>query len=184
MLITNVLIALVVFATSFLMAWLSGVDIALGNYLWLPMGAKVLAFLLFGLWAFPGVLLGSLMSGFLLYDFWNVNPIYGPLGSLVGALAPMLAILIMQFFRLSNFFNDGMKVQFGHVLFLVILSSLINTLFKLFIYLNKVTDLNGQAIDPVQFIQNYLAGDILGGFVFIYIVFKFFTPQLVKHKLI
>ncbi|MCH9646315.1 MAG: hypothetical protein K0U08_06705 [Proteobacteria bacterium] len=184
MLITNVLIALVVFATSFLMAWLSGVDIALGNYLWLPMGAKVLAFLLFGFWAFPGVLLGSLMSGFLLYDFWNVNPIYGPLGSLVGALAPMLAILIMQFFRLSNFFNDGMKVQFGHVLFLVILSSLINTLFKLFIYLNKVTDLNGQAIDPVQFIQNYLAGDILGGFVFIYIVFKFFTPQLVKHKLI
>ncbi|MCH9712001.1 MAG: hypothetical protein K0U20_05180 [Proteobacteria bacterium] len=184
MLITNVLIALVVFATSFLMAWLSGVDIALGNYLWLPMGAKVLAFLLFGFWAFPGVLLGSLLSGFLLYDFWNVNPIYGPLGSLVGALAPMLAILIMQFFRLSNFFNDGMKVQFGHVLFLVILSSLINTLFKLFIYLNKVTDLNGQAIDPVQFIQNYLAGDILGGFVFIYIVFKFFTPQLVKHKLI
>ncbi len=148
------------------------------------MGAKVLAFLLFGFWAFPGVLLGSLLSGFLLYDFWNVNPIYGPLGSLVGALAPMLAILIMQFFRLSNFFNDGMKVQFGHVLFLVILSSLINTLFKLFIYLNKVTDLNGQAIDPVQFIQNYLAGDILGGFVFIYIVFKFFTPQLVKHKLI
>ena len=184
MLITNVLIALVVFATSFLMAWLSGVDIALGNYLWLPMGAKVLAFLLFGLWAFPGVLLGSLMSGFLLYDFWNVNPIYGPLGSLVGALAPMLAILIMQFFRLSNFFNDGMKVQFGHVLFLVILSALINTLVKLFIYLNKVTYLDGQAIDPVQFIQNYLVGDILGGFVFIYIVFKFFAPQLVKHKLI
>ena len=184
MLTINALIALVVFATSFLMAWLSGVDIALGNYLWLPMGAKILAFLLFGFWAFPGVLLGSLMSGFLLYDFWNVNPIYGPLGSLVGVCAPMLAILIMRFFRLSDFFNEGLKIQFGHVLFLVILSALINTLFKLFIYLNKVSHLNGQTIDVAQFIQSYLVGDILGGIVFIYIVFKFFAPQLVNHKLI
>lgn len=184
MLTINAFIALIVFATSFLMTWLSGVDIAIGNYLWLPIGAKILAFLLFGLWAFPGVLVGSLMSGFLLYDFASVNPIYGPLGSLVGVVAPMLAIIIMRFFRLSNFFNKEQKVQFGHVIFLVILSAFINTLFKLFIYLNKVTHLDGQTIDAVQFIQSYLVGDIIGGIVFIYIAFKFFSPQLLKNKLI
>ncbi|MDC1104965.1 hypothetical protein OAS61_01115, partial [Candidatus Thioglobus sp.] len=84
------------------MSWTNGIDITLGNYLWLPMGAKILAFLLFGLWALPGVLLGSLMSGYILYNFLNVDPIYGPLGSLIGTFAPMSAILIMRYFNLST----------------------------------------------------------------------------------
>jgi integral membrane sensor domain MASE1 len=75
MFVINTIIALVIFLTSALMSWTNGIDITLGNYLWLPMGAKILAFLLFGLWALPGVLLGSLMSGYILYNFLNVDPI-------------------------------------------------------------------------------------------------------------
>ncbi len=51
MFVINTIIALVIFLTSALMSLTNGIDITLGNYLWLPMGAKILAFLLFGLWA-------------------------------------------------------------------------------------------------------------------------------------
>jgi hypothetical protein len=107
------------------MSFLYGNDIAIGNYLWLPMGAKILAYLLFGTWAFFGVLIGSLMSGIFLYDFWHGNEVYGPLGTLVGVLAPLAAIAIMRYFDLSTVITVG-KINFRHVIFLVILSSLPN----------------------------------------------------------
>ena len=98
------------------MSFLYGNDIAIGSYLWLPMGARVLAYLLFGAWAFFGVLIGLLMSGIFLYDFWHGNEVNRPLGTLVGVLAPLAAIIIMRYFQLSTFFTDG-KINFRHVLF-------------------------------------------------------------------
>jgi hypothetical protein len=180
----NIVIALVIFSTSALMSWMHGIDITLGHYLWLPMGAKILAFLLFGLWALPGVLLGSLMSGYILYDFLNVDPVYGPLGTLVGAFAPMIAILIMRYFHLSNFFDNDKKLEFRHVIFLIVLSSIINTLSKLFIYLGRVSGPNNHQIDSTEFILSYLTGDILGGIVFIMLTIKIFMPILLRFKLI
>ncbi|MCS5589071.1 MAG: hypothetical protein NZ824_03780 [Candidatus Thioglobus sp.] len=181
--VNNIVIAIVVFLTSAMMSFMYGADITIGNYLWLPMGAKILAFLLFGVWAFPGVLLGSLMSGIFLYDFWSGNTFYGPLGTLAGAVAPMLAIMIMHYFRLSDFFDKD-KIIFKHVIFLIILSSLINTLTKLFLYIDKVNDVDGKDVDAVQFIQSYLVGDILGGIVFIVIVLKLLPRTLRKPKLV
>ncbi|HAD99271.1 MAG TPA: hypothetical protein DCG46_04925 [Gammaproteobacteria bacterium] len=183
MYINNIIIAIVVFLTSALMSFMYGIDITIGNYLWLPMGAKVLAFLLFGLWAFPGVLLGSLMSGIFLYDVWSGNTFYGPLGTLVGVLAPLFAIMIMRYFRLSNFFDEGV-INFRHVLFLIILSSLINTLTKLFLYIDKVRDIDGKEVDALNFIQSYLTGDILGGIAFVIIVLKLLLPFLRNRKLV
>lgn len=165
------------------MSFMYGIDITIGNYLWLPMGAKILAFLLFGLWAFPGVLLGSLMSGIFLYDAWNGNTFYGPLGTMAGVIAPMLAIMTMRYFRLSEFFDKD-KIVFGHVIFLIILSSLINTLTKFFLYADKVKNIDGKEVDAIQFIQSYLTGDILGGVVFIVVVLKLLMPTLRKLKII
>jgi len=164
------------------MAQLFSIDITVGNYLWLPIGAKILAFLLFGFWAFPGVLIGSLMSGIFLYDSWNGNTIYGPLGTLAGVLAPMFAIGIMRFFSLSNFFEGG-KLVYGHIIFLVILSSLINTLTKLFLYFDKIEGVDGAEVDALKFLESYLTGDILGGLVFVFVAIKIFLPSIVKHKL-
>jgi len=179
---TTLITAAVVFLTSDLMSHFDAGDITIGNYLWLPMGAKILAFLLFGFWAFPGVLLGSLMSGVFLYDSWNGNAFYGPLGTLVGVMAPMLAIVVMRFFHLSNFFKDG-KLVYGHIIFLVILSSLINTISKLFLYVDKVKGIDGKEVDAIQFIQSYLTGDILGGMVFVFVVIKLFLPVIIRNKL-
>jgi hypothetical protein len=176
---SNFAIIAVVYLTSALMSWMYGVDITIGNYLWLPMGAKVLAFLLFGVWALPGVLIGSLMSGMFLYDFWSGNTFYGPLGTLVGVFAPMAAIMIMKHFHLSSFFDDA-KINFRHVLFLIILSSVINTLAKLFLYIDKVENIDGKSVDALNFIQSYLTGDILGGIVFVFIVLKILLPVVIK----
>ena len=183
MFINNIIIALVVFSTSALMSYMYGIDITIGNYLWLPMGAKVLAFLIFGFWVLPGVLVGSLMSGIFLYDFWSGNTFYGPLGTLAGVLAPFFAIMIMRYFRLSTFFDKD-KINFQHVIFLIILSSLINTLTKLFLYIDKVKDIDGKEVEALNFIQSYLIGDVLGGIVFVFVVLKLLLPSLRKLKLI
>ena len=179
---SNFVIIAVVYLTSALMSWMGGVDITIGNYLWLPMGAKVLAFLLFGIWALPGVLIGSLMSGMFLYDFWSGNTFYGPLGTLVGVFAPLLAIMVMKYFHLSSFFDD-VKINFRHVLFLIILSSVINTLAKLFLYMDKVKSISGQGVDALHHIQRFLPGDILGGIVFVFIVLKVLLPVVIKFGL-
>ena len=179
---SNFVIITVVYLTSALSSWIYGVDITIGSLLWLPMGAKVLAFLLFGIWALPGVLIGSLMSGMFLYDFWSGNTFYGPLGTLVGVFAPLLAIMIMKHFHLSSFFDDT-KINFRHVLFLIILSSVINTLVKLFVYIDEVKNIDGKSVDALQFIQTYLPGDILGGIVFVFIVLKILLPVVIKFGL-
>ena len=183
MLVINLVIATVVFLTSALMSYMYGIDFTIGNYLWLPMGAKVLAFLLFGVWALPGVLLGSLMSGMFLYDFWSGNTFYGPLGTLVGVFAPMAAIMIMRFFHLSSFF-DEVKINFRHVIFLIVLASIINTLAKLFLYIDKVKDIDGKEVNAITFIQSYLTGDILGGLVFVFVFLQVLLPYLIKRKLL
>ncbi len=146
------------------------------------MGVKILAFLLFGIYALPGVLLGSLMSGVFLYDSWNGYTFYGPLGTLAGVLAPLMAIAIMKYFYLSKFFENG-KLIYGHIIFLVILSSLINTLTKLFLYYDKVKGIDGKEIDVLLFLQSYLLGDMLGGLVFVFITIWIFLPSIIKHKL-
>lgn len=183
MLVNNLSIATIVFLTSALMGYMSGFDFTIGNYLWLPMGAKVLAFLIFGFWALPGVLLGSLMSGVFLYDFWSGNTFYGPLGTLAGVLAPFFAIMIMRYFRLSDFFDKD-KIVFQHVIFLIILSSLINTLTKLFLYIDEVKNIDGKEVEALNFIQSYLIGDVSGGIVFVIIILQFLLPSLRKSKLI
>ena len=156
------------------------VDISVGNYIWLPMGAAILAPLLFGFKSFPGVLIGYVLATFITKGgTWEAIHIYSYLGKLIDSLAPIVSILMMRFFRLSDFFDSG-KINYAHVMFLVVLASLLATLAKVFVY-----PMNGKIIeDPVLFIQSYLFSDILGGVVFIYVALKVFAPKLIKNKLI
>jgi hypothetical protein len=99
------------------------------------------------------------------------------MGRLISSLAPLAAIMTMDAFHVSNFF-DGEKINFKNIVFLIFLSSLLSTLAKFFVYpINLETITN-----PVLFIQSYLLGDMIGGIVFVYIVVKL-LPQLVKTKL-
>jgi hypothetical protein len=104
------------------------------------------------------------------------------MGTLIGVLAPMVAISIMSLFHLSNFFNDS-KIVYGHIIFLVILSSLINTITKLFLFFDKVKGVDDKEVDALQFILSYLTGDILGGLVFVLLAVKIFLPVIIRNKL-
>ncbi len=156
------------------------VDISIANYIWLPMGAAILAPLLFGFKSFPGVLLGYFLATFITKGgVWEAVHIYSYMGKFIDSLAPIISIVIMRYFRLSDFFDSG-KANYSHIMFLVVLSSVMATLAKVFVY-----PMQGKLIpDPVLFIQSYTASDILGGVVFIYLALKIFAPKLIKNKLI
>ena len=130
-----------------------------GNLVWLPIGAVSLCYLLFGFRIFIAVFLAITYSSIWFHDstFDGINILH-----LVGTFAPLLAIASMKFFKLSNFF-DGGKVVFQHLLFLAILTALYNTLMKFFVYsyLSSLGE-DSQSIDAMQFIKNYLIGDVLG----------------------
>ncbi len=156
------------------------INISIANYIWLPMGAAILAPLLFGFKTFPGVVLGYFLATFITKGgIWEVIHIYSYMGKFIDSLAPIVSIMLMRFFHLSDFFDSG-KANYAHIMFLVVLSSLLASLAKVFVY-----PMHGKIIeDPVLFVQSYTASDILGGIVFIYIALKLFAPKLIKEKLI
>ena len=108
---------------------------------------------------------------------------------LVGTFAPLLAIASMKFFKLSNFF-DGEKIVFQHLLFLAILTALYNTIIKFFVYSYlSLADQSVPAINALQFIKNYLIGDVLGClsvllFAALVVVpgIRYFAPKLVPSE--
>ena len=178
--IYNLISLVAIFVSRMIIVPFDHVDISIGNYIWLPMGVAIMAPLLFGFKSFPGVLAGYFLAVFVIKGgVWEAVHYYSYLGKFIDSVAPIASILMMRFFHLSDFFGSG-KVRYSHVMFLVVLSSLVATLAKVFVY-----PMNGKIIpDPSLFIQSYLLSDILGGVVIVYIVFKFFTPQLIKNKLI
>jgi hypothetical protein len=104
---------------------------------------------------------------------------------LMGTIAPLLAIASMKFFKLSNFF-EGAKLVFQHLLFLVILTALYNTLMKFFAF----SYFDNFSINAVKFIQGYLLGDILGCLTVLFFAalvivpeIRYFAPKLIPSDL-
>jgi hypothetical protein len=105
--------------------------------------------------------------------------------SFSGAIGPALAIASMRFFRLSNFF-DGERLVFHHLLFLAILTALLNTLIAFFVSSYIIS--NGQVdetINATDFLRNYLLGDILGCLLVLFFAalvvvpfIKYFFPKI------
>ena len=155
-----------------------------GNLIWLPLGAVSLCYLLFGFRIVLAVFLAIMFSA----HWFHGEPLFiftKNIVHLVGTLAPLLAIASMKFFKLSNFF-EGNKLVFQHLLFLVILTALYNTLMKFFAF----SYFDNFSINAVKFIQGYLLGDILGCltillFAALVIVpgIRYFAPQLIPSDI-
>jgi len=174
---SNLIVFAMVFIARMIIVPFDATDLSIGNYLWLPLGAVVMSYLLYGYKVFPGVFLAYILATVILKGSWDAISIYSYMGRLISSLAPLAAIMLMNAFHVSNFF-DGAKINFKNIIFLIFLSSLLSTLAKFFVY-----PINPETItDPVLFIQSYLMGDIIGGIVFVYIVVKL-LPQLVKTRL-
>ena len=104
-------------------------------------------------------------------DSWGGNLFIGMLSACAGAVAPILAMGFMNLTHVSDFSNLS-KIDFRHVLFLVVFTSVISALLKFFVYTQDVT-LN---INAVTFITHYIRGDVIGGLVVIYLALGFIVP--------
>ena len=143
-----------------------------GNFIWLPLGAVSLCYLLFGFRIFIAVFMAITFSSVWFHDasFDGIKIVH-----LVGTLAPLLAIASMKFFKLSNFF-EGSKLVFQHLLFLAILTALFNTLMKFFAF----SYIDNISINAVKFIQGYLLGDILGCLTILFFAALVIVPGIRK----
>ena len=160
----------------------------IGNLIWLPLGAMSLCFLLFGFEVIFAVLFATQLAEFLFHGepFFNQITL---LQNVSGVIGPILAIASMRFFKLSNFF-DGEKIIFHHLIFLAILTALLNTLIAFFVTSFIVS--NNQdigAINATQFLKNFLIGDILGCLIVLFFaalivvpVIKYFFPKHVPKE--
>ncbi|MCH9646314.1 MAG: MASE1 domain-containing protein [Proteobacteria bacterium] len=175
----NLIAFMSVFSMAYVMTWFGTFEAEVGHYLYLPLGAKILMYLLFGYRVFPGIIAACFAGGIVLMNAWNDNLLIGMMSACAGAIAPIVAMCIMKRTRVSNFANLG-QVDFRHVLFLIVFSSVISALLKFFVYTQDLT-LN---IDAVTFITHYITGDVLGSLLVIYLtlhvivpIFKGFLPQ-------
>ncbi len=160
----NIVAFVLVIISSLIIERTTHIEISIGNLLYLPMGAAIYSYLLYGFGVLPGLAAANTLVGYFLWGNWFGIGLTGFFGHVViGSLAPIAAMMIMKLFHLSNFFDDG-DLNFRHVIFLVILTALINALLKFFIFMNALPEFHA----PVQFILTHFVSNTLGGLVFIY----------------
>ena len=168
LLFTNNLIAfLAIFLASVTMKYFSGFDAEIGSYLYLPIGAKILVFLLFGRQVLPGVMASCIFCGVVLFGSWGGNFAWGAVGALMGALAPLISMWFIQKLKMIDFSNLK-DIDFRHILFLIFFTAIIHALSRFVIYAKSEVF----SISPIDFLSHYLVGDMLGGIVVIWTVLK------------
>jgi|ETNmetMinimDraft_9_1059917.scaffolds.fasta_scaffold13429_2 hypothetical protein len=169
----NAIAFLGVFIAAYTMTLFGEYDIEIGHYLYLPLGAKIIMYLLFGFTVLPGILFACVFSGIVLFNSWNDHLVLGTLAACAGVLAPIITMLLMRLLRVCNFSNL-VNIDFRNVLLLIVLSSVISAVLKFFVYMQSVT-LN---LDTIDFITHYILGDVFGSLVVVYLVLKVLVPIL------
>ena len=173
-LIENSIAFMMVYVAALMMVYQSDFDVQIGSYLYLPIGAKILAFLLFGRSVLPGVIASCIFCGVFLFNAWGGHFIYGVIGASVGAVAPLISMWIIEKFKIASY-SSLSGINFRHVLFLVLFTSVIHSLSRFVLYAKSgVFDIN-----PVDFLQHYIVGDIIGGIVVIWMVLKI-VPSIIS----
>jgi integral membrane sensor domain MASE1 len=174
----NLLALVAVFVSRYLIVPMDHFNSDIGNYLWLPMGAVILSYLLFGFRVFPGVLLGYLLAEVVVEGGTNNIAQHEIISRTINTLLPLLSIWLMGKFNFSNFITDN-KLNYVQLVPLVVLSAFTTTIAKV-----------GLLYAPEQFsagkvyFQSYVQGDILGGLLFIVVIFTVFSPALIRNKII
>ena len=177
-LVNNLAVLLLVFFVTLING---DVEAIAGTQIWLQIGMITLCYLLFGYRVFFGVVAAIELSGLLIWH-WDTSSPLNHLIAVVGAISPLLALASMRVFKLSSFF-DGEQLVFQHVIFLIILTALYNTLIKFFVYTtiqNNFFPLDSATVNisATEFIQSYLYGDILGGLVILFFATLLIEPMV------
>jgi len=137
---------------------------AIAGLMDLSTGARLGALLLFGLSAFPGILAGTLLASVIYADPTSIHAGVATYNAIAEAFAPLVALLMMQQFKLSNFYTAE-SIYYPHVLFLCILTALFAS-FSQFLVLVKVEHGMPEVFNFSSYMGSILLGDLLGTLVF------------------
>ena len=175
----NLIAFVAVFVSRYIIIPFDHYNIAVANYLWLPMGASILAILLFGNRVFFGVLAGYLLAAFIIKGGFDMAYINSYLGKVIDSLAPIVAIWIMSKFNIKEYFFNGNPLYL-RMLPLILITVFIANGAKLIVY-----PMNGKVInDWVWFFQSYSLSATLGSIVFIVVALAIFKPTLIRRNII
>ena len=136
----------------------------IGGLLDLPSGARLGALLLFGMTSFPGTLAGTLLSSAIYTDPMSIYAGIVFYDSIAVATGPLIALLMMQQFKLSNFYTSK-GIYFPHVIFLCVLTALL-TSFSRFLIMTKVDHGLPSDFNLSEYMGSILLGDLFGTLVF------------------
>ena len=134
------------------------IDISIGSYLYLPLGAYAFCWVVFGKQGFPGQLLISILMSL----YWELESSIFVQFALINVLGPVVAIAIFRVLEVYKFKDFKSETSMA-ILFLCIVLALINTLFKFLVYFMS----DDQSSNAYEFLATYLQGDVIGSFVFI-----------------
>ena len=135
-----------------------GLDIDIGSYLYLPLGAYAFCWVVFGKWGLPGQLLISILMSI----YWGLDSNIFVQFTLINVFGPIIAVWIFRFLQVYPFKDFNSETTLG-ILFLCIVLSLLNSLSKFFVYFMADDHTNG----AFNFLATYLPGDFIGSLVFI-----------------
>ncbi|WPE17165.1 hypothetical protein [Candidatus Thioglobus autotrophicus] len=140
-------------------------------YLKFIMGGKILLLLIFGFAVIPGFMIVFFYAPF-------VVDIEGALVfSLIHTFVPVGAVYLMNFTKVSNF-KDLTNIDFRHIVFLVILTTLFSSIFK-YTFIAEFTDIE---INAATFVGKYFISHTLGSLILIYAVLKIIPHILSKFN--
>jgi len=134
------------------------IDISIGSYLYLPLGAYAFCWVLFGKQGLPGQLLIS----FLMSLYWELDSNIFIQYTLINVFGPVVAVSIFRVLEVYKFKDIKSETTLA-ILFLCIVLALLNTLSKFLVYFMS----DDQSANAYEFLATYLPGDFIGSFVFI-----------------
>jgi len=135
-----------------------GLNIDIGSYLYLPLGAYAFSWVLYGKQGLPGQLLISILMSL----YWELESSIFVQFALINVLGPVIAVLTFRALEVYKFKDIKSETTLG-ILFLCIVLALFNSLSKFFTFFLT----NNHTTSAFDFLATYLPGDIIGSFVFI-----------------
>ena len=135
-----------------------GLNIDIGSYLYLPLGAYAFCWIIFGKQGFLGQILISISMSI----YWELDPNIFFQFTLINVFGPVVAVSIFRVLEVYSFKDFKSETTLA-ILFLCIVLALLNSLSKFFVYFM----VENQTTSGFDFLATYLPGDVIGSFVFI-----------------
>ena len=135
-----------------------GLNIDIGSYLYLPLGAYAFCWIIYGKWSLPGQLLISILMSF----YWELDSNIFIQFTLINVFGPVMTVSTFRVLEVYKFKDIKSETTLA-ILFLCIVLALFNSLSKFVTFF--LTD--NHTTSTFDFLASYLPGDIIGSFIFI-----------------